>query len=1248
MRCLTRIRQLWARITFLLLPRATRTTAAQDGFMRAIVIFIIFIFLVTAGALLLISLPQHSLTWASVLSLPLIWLAQAWAAEISPLASPSGVINAIRAQFSPGRLALNAYANAQFALLGVLWLGLPLYWLTRGGGMPAALGCAVAATAWLVLYRRRWAYPMWVYFQAAQARRLTILARELDAHFWQAPEGGVRANQVFWRRGIWVNALDASMLLLPLLLLFPTVFSEQLLRNWLSYCFLLLPSLSLLRVQLGTLALSPDAAEFALPLARAGNTRSGLYHDLSGAFESLDAAVEQADRQEALDNAFELPWPNRSAPQQARQPQGEAPASDAQPFMLPEINPSAEKLPQTAKLSEQQRSEAITDPGFSNDLLLQRAVIRGDAAALSNLLKRGANPNAVPLANAPDQRTPLVIACASGSLAIIKLLIAGGADVNGKNGDISPLLSATRDTWSGRFDVVMTLLTNGADVAALDNRGTSALHGAARSTDVALLQLLLESGANINQIDVESYSALTRAVQSGQTDNVLALLKAGAIYDGAGMVSVARALSLCREPDKQLIECVVARIKTDAADAVGNTALHFCGLEDAAEFAEAMVLAGANVNAKNTLQQTPIMLAAHAASLRTVHRLCLGKINPALVDADGNSALHHAVRADLPKLEIIEILLQLGCKPQLSNISGVTAAELALKAARWDLARRLSPAQELSDELEGELEHSGNADSASPNAGYESGRESGPRREQLLVQAARAGRFSAAQALLKLGPVDQHTHVQILIALGDHLDSEWLTELLAGGLQLGKLEVEPKLCALARQVPPSLLAIRCLLDAGAAISADGECASPLVLLCGAAAELEGADAPMMLSPPAKLITAMIAAGVDIAALDGEQRGALSYAVQWCELATAETLLQAGADKNLALNTLDSAGLTPLLRALVRREAAEFVRLLIRSGADPNVAGRDGRSARAIALGMGNTALAEQLVWPDGSHPGRALVPIDLVQAAARNDQQCVLRLLQLGFEIDATDNAGASALTYACAAGNAELIEFLLVHGASASGARMPAQAGVQALTPLAAAVRGRHFDVIGRLISLGAPIDAPMGELSCLSLAAGLLDLECVNLLIELGANTTPEPPLLPPVHAVLLALLAGGDLASGQKLMQVLIQRGADPDAIDSNGRAPLMMLLCSNMNVMKHAEDARLLSLIETLLRLGANAQVRDQHQRGALHWCCKHALFQCAELLLNAGADPLAVDEFRKLPSDMATTLNRHDFLALFRG
>ena len=76
--------------------------------------------------------------------------------------------------------------------------------------------------------------------------------------------------------------------------------------------------------------------------------------------------------------------------------------------------------------------------------------------------------------------------------------------------------------------------------------------------------------------------------------------------------------------------------------------------------------------------------------------------------------------------------------------------------------------------------------------------------------------------------------------------------------------------------------------------------------------------------------------------------------------------------------------------------------------------------------------------------------------------------------------------------------------------------------------------------------------------------------------------------------------------------------------------------------------MLALLELLLRLGSSALVRDQHSRSVLHWCCRHALFASAEILLDFGADPGAVDEFRKLPVDMATTLNRHDFIALFKG
>jgi uncharacterized protein len=1137
--------------------------------MYAFRFFLLLIILTATGAFIQARAPLWTLTL-----LPLLfWLAQNWAVALtSDSARP--------ATFSLSRMLFNAYANMQFLLTGVIWLLAPVFWLRHGGGMLAALMCALALCAWILLYRRRWAYPLWVYQHAANARKFAALARELEQGFWQSESGSLRALKQFWSQGVWVNLVDATLYLAPLALLTVAGLEAHRLRSWLAFCLLILPALALLRVQLSQMMLAPTTAQ--------GETHADHYHDLSADFAALDAL-------DAKDAAL-------------------VPDARAAEFLL---------------------RDASTDPELSAVQLLQRAVAAGDAKSVDRLLASGVNPNNPLPMQAADLRSPLVLAAISGQLAMIKRLIAGGAEVNGKSADLTPLLAATRDTWSGRFDVVMALLTNGADVHVKDRVGTTALHGAARSSDAALLQLLLDAGADTAVLDNAGLTPLACALISGQTANAQILLKITPkdsnlkdITDSSKALPLAHALAQCDAPESALIDLVIAQGNLDALDDAQETPLHRCARLDASEFAEALLAAGANASAKNALAQTPLMLAVSHASLRVMAHLRFAKPAQDALDQLGNSALHHAVLAAEARIDVLDQLLAMGVAVGLKNAEGFSAAELALRAGRWDLARRLSPEHELPEELEQVIDDASHVAKA-------------PKREQLLIQSARGARFSVAQSLLALGSVDQHTHLQILLALGERLDESWLSALRAAGLSLGTAETEPVLCALARQCPPPENAMQLLLDAGASVAADGESDTPLLLLCGAAAELEGTRCPLPASPSAKLLAQLLSKGCDLGGKDRELRNALSYALQWCDLATVTLLLQAGNEKNLDLNARDATGQTPLLRALGRADSASVVSALIKKGADPNVTGRDGKSARAAALAAGQMGLAEVLSWPGDTHPGRALRDSDVAEAAARSDQQGVLRLLQLGYSIDAPDAAGFSALTHACALGARGLIEFLIENGAAVNGTE-------QVVTPLAAAVRARHFDIIRRLIALGADVNRPMAELSPLSLAAGLLDSDCCTLLLELGASLTPATPQLPPVHAALRAVMAGGDFMLGQKLLQVLIQRGADPDAIDSSGRAPLMTLVGANSNALKYPEDERLLNMLKTLLRLGANPQIRDNHQRGALHWCCRHLLFQAAEILLDAGADPMAVDEFRKLPVDMTTTLNRHDFMALFRG
>src|SRR3546814_5426975 len=68
---------------------------------------------------------------------------------------------------------------------------------------------------------------------------------------------------------------------------------------------------------------------------------------------------------------------------------------------------------------------------------------------------------------------------------------------------MTPLLAATRDSWHGRPDAVMTLLANGADPRATDAEGNTPLHFAARSSDPGVAALLRDAAAEL-EVDRKS------------------------------------------------------------------------------------------------------------------------------------------------------------------------------------------------------------------------------------------------------------------------------------------------------------------------------------------------------------------------------------------------------------------------------------------------------------------------------------------------------------------------------------------------------------------------------------------------------------------------------------------------------------------------------------------------------------------------------------------------------------------------
>jgi ankyrin repeat protein len=81
---------------------------------------------------------------------------------------------------------------------------------------------------------------------------------------------------------------------------------------------------------------------------------------------------------------------------------------------------------------------------------------------------------------------PLWLACRNGNAALVEILLAGGADPNGRQvGGQTVLMTAAR---AGNPDAVKALLRSGADVDATESRGQTAIMWAAAEGHVDVVE----------------------------------------------------------------------------------------------------------------------------------------------------------------------------------------------------------------------------------------------------------------------------------------------------------------------------------------------------------------------------------------------------------------------------------------------------------------------------------------------------------------------------------------------------------------------------------------------------------------------------------------------------------------------------------------------------------------------------------------------------------------------------------------
>uniref|UniRef100_A0A8C4NAX8 RING-type E3 ubiquitin transferase n=1 Tax=Eptatretus burgeri TaxID=7764 RepID=A0A8C4NAX8_EPTBU len=124
------------------------------------------------------------------------------------------------------------------------------------------------------------------------------------------------------------------------------------------------------------------------------------------------------------------------------------------------------------------------------------------------------------------RRLALQVACESGQVEVLQLLLRHGADPEAQDNDGNRAIHHAMA--SSRAPVTVALCLAGADINVRNQHRKTPLHQAIRRANMEVAQTLLENGAHPSLQDCEGDSPLHEAVSSGVPEAMQLLLAAGA------------------------------------------------------------------------------------------------------------------------------------------------------------------------------------------------------------------------------------------------------------------------------------------------------------------------------------------------------------------------------------------------------------------------------------------------------------------------------------------------------------------------------------------------------------------------------------------------------------------------------------------------------------------------------------------------------------------------------------------------